>query len=169
MTTQAHFQMWAWNGSFQLGEIWNVHYPESRCFILTMSWNVLDISPYWRSFFPTECSEHVFRAAHPPTYDTCATKRCEELPGSIPGSIDTLEKGLPNNPPNVTVQCPIWRFPMLPARQIRCIAAFLLQNSLNMCFTQWPMGQRVWICRYLKTYIQISTVVSSYNRHSIGS
>ena len=24
---------------------------------------------------PTECSEHVFRAAHPPTYDTCANKK----------------------------------------------------------------------------------------------
>ena len=28
------------------------------------------------------------------------------------------------------------------------------------------MGQRVWICRYLETYIQISTVVGSYNQQS---
>ena len=34
-------------GLFQLGKIWNVHYPESRCFIFTM---ILDISPYGRSF-----------------------------------------------------------------------------------------------------------------------
>ena len=63
-------------GLFQLGEIWNVHYPESRCFIFTM---ILDISPYGRSFSSSNRRaakpEHAFRVAHPPKYQASVRRK----------------------------------------------------------------------------------------------